>query len=80
LKAELLCIQGESLLRLSRFVEAVQAFDTVIDGPKGAHLPQALSGAARAREGLGDPSTAAALRRRLASEFGDTPWAHAIGP
>jgi hypothetical protein len=81
LKAELLCLQGESHLRLNRLVEAVQAFDAVIaiESPKGAHLPQALSGAARARQALGDPSTAAALRRRLVSEFGDTPWAQKSG-
>ncbi len=75
LKAELLCLEGESLLRLGRFVEAVRAFDAVIEGPRDPHLAQALSGAARARAGLGDESTAASLRRRLEAEFGDTPWA-----
>lgn len=79
LKAEVLCLRGESLLRLSRFVEAVQAFDAVIEGPRGPHLPQALAGAARARQALGDASTAAALRKRLVSEFGDTPWARTVG-
>jgi 6-pyruvoyl-tetrahydropterin synthase related domain len=79
LKAELLCLEGESLLRLGRFPEAVRAFDSVIEGPRDPHLAQALAGAARAREGLGDESTAASLRRRLEREFGNTPWAHISG-
>jgi hypothetical protein len=75
LKAELLCLEGESLLRLGRFAEAVRAFDSVIEGPRDPHLAQALAGAERARTALGDASTAASLRRRLETEFGDTPWA-----
>ncbi len=79
LRAELLCLEGESLLRLGRFAEAVRAFDAVIEGPRDPHLPQALAGAARARAGLGDESTAESLRRRLQAEFGDTPWAQPPG-
>jgi 6-pyruvoyl-tetrahydropterin synthase related domain len=76
LRAELWCLQGESLLRLGRPREAIEAFEAVVAKlPESPYMPQALFGRALAREAAGEVSGASADRRRLAEEFADTPWA-----
>lgn len=77
LRDELLVLRAESLSREGRHEEALEAFDVVIaeGGASGAYVPQALFGAARSREALGDAAGATAVRERLLGQHGDTPWA-----
>lgn len=79
LREELLCLQGESLLRSGRAREAASAFETVTrDSPRGPHAAQALFGAARAHEAAGEPEAAHAARERLVQEYPETPWAKRV--
>jgi tetratricopeptide (TPR) repeat protein len=74
-RAELLCLQGEALLRAGHAREAVQPFEEVVEGAPAAHRPQALYSGAVALEASGDATNAAAFRRRLREEYPRTPWA-----
>jgi hypothetical protein len=81
-RAELLCLQGEALLRAGHAREAVEPFTKVVEGEPEAHRPQALYSGAVALEASGDTDRAAAFRRRLREEYPDTPWTrrlHAVG-
>jgi hypothetical protein len=73
----LLVLRGESLLAAARPEPAAEAFEAAVGegGPGGAYVPQALFGAARARQLLKEPAAASRLRARLLGEFADTPWA-----
>lgn len=76
LRAELLCLRGESLLRGGRPRGAAEVFEAVVrDFPSGPYVPQALFGGAQAREAAGDRGLAAQHRQRLLDAFSDTPWA-----
>jgi TolA-binding protein len=79
LRFELLCLRGESLLRVGRALEAAEAFEEVLQGPSnGPHVPQALFSAAEAREAAGDRAAANAHRKRLREQFDRTPWAERL--
>ena len=59
LRSELLCLRGESLLRVGRALEAAEAFEEVLQGPpNGPYVPQALFSAAEARQAAGDQAGA----------------------
>jgi TolA-binding protein len=76
MRSELGAVRGESLLRLDRPAEALEAFDRIVDADsKGPHAAQALFGAAAALDRLGRADEARARRERLASSFPGTPWA-----
>jgi tetratricopeptide (TPR) repeat protein len=76
LTAELQCLRGESLLRVGRTREALEAFDAVVNDPSETpYRAQALFGAVQARSALGDTAASEAARQRLLGEFGETPWA-----
>jgi hypothetical protein len=76
LRAELLCLLGESLLRAGRPKDAAEAFQTVTRSfPGSPHEAQALFGAVQSLETAGETAAAGPLRKRLAEEFGETPWA-----
>jgi hypothetical protein len=77
-RAELLCLQGEALLRAGHAREAVEPFTRVVEGEAEAHRPQALYSGAVALEASGDADGAAAFRRRLREEYPDTPWRHRL--
>lgn len=74
-RAELLCLEGEALLRAGHPREAALAFDTLLDEGGGAHRPQALYSGARAREAAGQPKGAEELRGELRTSHAGTPWA-----
>ena len=66
LRAELLCLRGESLLRAGHPREAVIAFQEVVDtAATSPYLAQALFWGAKAKEATGDTLGAAADRQRL---------------
>jgi hypothetical protein len=76
LRAELLCLRGESLLRSGEPVQAAEAFETVLEeDPSGPYVPQALFGSAEAHARSGEVEQAARARGRLGAEYPDTPWA-----
>jgi len=77
LRAELLVLRGESLLRAGRPEPAAEAFEAAVNegGSAGAYVPQALFGAASAHQMLKEPGAAARLRDRLLAEYASTPWA-----
>jgi hypothetical protein len=79
LRAEMLCLRGESLARAGRPREAVEAFSAlVLEAPTSPYVAQALFGGAAAREAAGDAEGAAADRKRLRQEFSETPWARRL--
>jgi 6-pyruvoyl-tetrahydropterin synthase related domain len=76
LRAELLCLRGESLLRAAHPREAAYAFQEVVDTAAGSpYLAQALFSGAAAKEAMGDALGARADRERLRREHPLTPWA-----
>ena len=78
-RAELLCLRGESLLKEGRQEEAAKAFDALLlEAPGGPYAAEALYGAVRAKEGTGNKNAAALQRQRLETEFGGTPWAQRL--
>jgi hypothetical protein len=80
LRAELLCLRGESLVRAGHPREAAEAFSgLVLEAPTSPYVAQALFGGAAAREAAGDAEGAAADRKRLRQEFSETPWARRLG-
>jgi len=75
-RAELLCLRGESLLEAGQLQDAAKAFDALLlESPRGPYTAQALYGAVRAKERTGAVAAAAPQRRRLETEFAATPWA-----
>jgi hypothetical protein len=79
LRAELLCLRGESLLRAGHPREAAYAFQEVVDTAAGSpYLAQALFSGALAKEAMGDASGARADRERLRREHPLTPWAQRL--
>jgi 6-pyruvoyl-tetrahydropterin synthase related domain len=77
LRAELLNLRGESLLRSGQGELAAQAFQDVLAEPQpNPYLPQALFGAMQARLASGDAENARVARERLLREFATSPWAH----
>jgi len=76
LRAELLCLRGESLLRAGRPAEAAQAFQSVLaESDPNPYLPQSLFGLVRSFSLSGDPDNARQARDRLLREFAGSPWA-----
>jgi hypothetical protein len=76
LRAELLCLRGESLLRAGHPREAAFAFQDVVDTAAGSpYLAQALFSGALAKEAMGDALGARVDRERLRRELPLTPWA-----
>ncbi len=79
LRAELLCLRGEALLRAGHPREAAYAFQEVVEtAPTSPYLAQALFSGAEAKEALGDTLGAAADRLRLSRELPLTPWAQRL--
>jgi tetratricopeptide (TPR) repeat protein len=79
LRAELLCLRGESLLRAGHPREAVAAFQEVLDTAGGSpYLAQALYSGAQAKDAAGDTLGAMADRQRLLRELPHTPWAQRL--
>ena len=79
LRAELLCLRGESLLRAGHAREAVFAFQEVVDtAATSPYIAQALYWGARAREATGDTLGAAADRQRLLRDQPHTSWAQRL--
>jgi len=76
--AELLCLEGEALLRAGHPREAALAFGALIDEGGGAHRPQALYSGARARQAAGQAAGAEAWRRELRQTYAWTPWAERL--
>jgi TolA-binding protein len=80
LRAELLCLRGESHLRAGEPAAAREAFETALREPQaGAYLPQALFGLAQAQAAAGNPAEAARTTERLLREHPQTPWAQRAG-
>ena len=76
LRAEMLCLRGESLLRAGDPRTAADAFQAALAEPEpNPYLAQALFGAMRARAASGEPELAQAARERLLREFASSPWA-----
>jgi hypothetical protein len=76
LRAELLCLRGESLLRAGHPREAAHAFQEVVDTAAGSpYLAQALFSGAVAKEAMEDALGARADRDRLRRELPLTSWA-----
>ena len=76
LRAELLCLRGESLLRASQARLAAQAFQDVLAQPgPNPYVAQALFGLMQARAADGDTENARAARDRLLRDFAGSPWA-----
>lgn len=78
-RAELLCVQGEALLRAGHAREAIEPLALVAEGEADPHQPQALYSGALALEAADRAEGAAAYRRRLLEEFPRTPWARRLG-
>jgi hypothetical protein len=75
LRAGLLCLRGESLLRAGEAVQAAAAFEALLEQDPGPYAAQALYGLTQAQEQRGDHSAAVATRARLLREHPGTPWA-----
>src|SRR5262249_43924178 len=76
LRAELLCLRGESLRSAGHPREAASAFEEVVDTAAGSpYLAQALFSGAPARGEAGGPAGARAYRDRLLRDRPLTPWA-----
>ncbi|HEY7514850.1 MAG TPA: hypothetical protein VIC87_10250, partial [Vicinamibacteria bacterium] len=79
LRAELLCLRGESLLRAGHPRDAAYAFEEVVQtAANSPYLAQALFSGAEAKEAIGDTLGAAADRLRLRRELPLTPWARRL--
>jgi hypothetical protein len=77
LRAELLVLRAESLMRAGQAGAAAQTFDAVLaEADPNPYVAQALFGAMRARVASGEAEAAQMARERLLREFADTPWAH----
>jgi TolA-binding protein len=77
LRAELLCLRGESLLRASQARLAAQAFQDVLAQPgPNPYVAQALFGLMQARVADGDTENARAARDQLLRDFAGSPWAN----
>ena len=77
LRAELLCLRGESLLRASQARLAAQAFQDVLAQPgPNPYVAQALFGLMQARAADGDTEHARAARDQLLRDFAGSPWAN----
>ncbi len=80
LRPELLCLRGESLLRLGEHGESVAAFEQALrESAQGPHAAQALFGLAEAFQASGDQKRARATRDRLRREHPRTPWVARLG-
>jgi 6-pyruvoyl-tetrahydropterin synthase related domain len=78
-RAELLCVRGESLLEEGQLGDAAKAFDALLlESPRSPYAAQALYGAVRAKERAGASAAAAPQRLRLETEFATTPWAERL--
>jgi hypothetical protein len=77
-RAELLCLQGEALLRAGQARHAVEPFTLVAEGGPGPHRAQALFSGAVALDGSGNPERAASFRRMLREDHPETPWARRL--
>jgi tetratricopeptide (TPR) repeat protein len=76
LRAELLCLRGESLLRAGQAGLAAQAFEEVLAQPEpNPYVAQALFGLMQGRAADGDTEQAHAARDRLLRDFAASPWA-----
>jgi 6-pyruvoyl-tetrahydropterin synthase-like protein len=76
LRAELLCLRGESLLRAGQARLAAQAFEEVLAQPEpNPYVAQALFGLMQGRAADGDTEQARAARDRLLRDFAASPWA-----
>jgi 6-pyruvoyl-tetrahydropterin synthase related domain len=79
LRAELLCLRGEALLRAGHPREAAYAFQEVVDtAASSPYLAQALFSGAEAKEAMGDTLGAAADRLRLRRDLPLSPWAQRL--
>jgi 6-pyruvoyl-tetrahydropterin synthase-like protein len=77
LRAELLCLRGESLLRAGQARLAAQAFQDVLAQPEpNPYVAQALFGLMQARAADGDTEHARAARDQLLRDFAASPWAN----
>ena len=78
-RTELLCLRGESLLRIGQARQAAEAFDAVLrESQDGPYVPQALFGSAAAHDALGEGEAAAQARARLESQFPENPWTRRV--
>jgi len=76
LRAELLCLRGESLLRAGQARLAAQSFQDVLAQPEpNPYMAQALFGVMQARTADGDVEHARAARDQLLRDFAASPWA-----
>jgi TolA-binding protein len=76
LRAELLCLRGESLLRAGQARLAAQSFQDVLAQPEpNPYVAQALFGVMEARTADGDAEHARAARDQLLRDFATSPWA-----
>jgi hypothetical protein len=76
LRAELLCLRGEGLLRAGETAMAAHVFQAVLAEPEpNPYVPQALFGLVRAHSVSGEAETARLARDRLLRDFADSPWA-----
>ena len=76
LRAELLCLRGESLLRAGQARLAAQAFqDVLAEAEPNPYVAQALFGVMQGRLAEGDPEHARAARDQLLRNFAASPWA-----
>jgi TolA-binding protein len=76
LRAELLCLRGESLLRAGQARLAAQAFqDVLAQSEPNPYVAQALFGVMQARAADGDVEHARAARDQLLRDFAASPWA-----
>jgi len=76
LRAELLCLRGESLLRAGQARLAAQSFQEVLAQPEpNPYVAQALFGVMQARTAAGEVEQARAARDQLVRDFAASPWA-----
>jgi outer membrane protein assembly factor BamD (BamD/ComL family) len=76
LRAELLCLRGESLLRAGQPHLSAEAFEAVLAEPEpNPYLAQALFGATQAHAAAGETEPARVARERLLRDFATSPWA-----
>jgi hypothetical protein len=81
LRAELLCLRGESLLRAGQARLAAQSFQDVLAQPEpNPYVAQALFGVMQGRAADGDAEHARAARDQLLRDFPTSPWARRAVP
>jgi TolA-binding protein len=81
LRAEVLCLRGESLLRAGQARRAAQSFQDVLAEPEpNPYVAQALFGVMQARAADGDAEHARAARDQLLRDFATSPWARRALP